>query len=157
MPARPRWELRGRGWTLSLQRSRACAEPGRSSNLGAAALVPLGRGPARRAAARLARDERLWIAVTAPSGVKVEARLADGRVLDDEILGDGGEGPAVHRLMRIAGEAQVGVGREDAVTVDIGACSVGIEMLCAEEFEARFGPAGTVEGDPAVYEGWRLP
>jgi hypothetical protein len=156
---RPRWELRGSGWTLSLQRRRASGEEGRSSNLGAAALVPRGR---RRATARLAADELLWVAVSAPAGMPVEARLADGRALDGEAMADGSGGPTLHRLTRAAAATADGVGLEDladgdTLTVTIGACDIRIRLLAAAAFDRRFGPPAAVEGEPSVYEGWRLP
>lgn len=158
MAARPRWELRGSGWTLSLQRNRAAGEAGRSANLGAVPLVALGRGGA---AARLAPGELLWVAISAPVGLPVEARLADGRALISEVTDSGG-GPALHRLGRAGAAAADGVGPVDvagagSLAVRIGDCEIRIRLFAAEAFDRRFGTPAAVEGEPAVYEGWRLP
>ncbi|HEX8224269.1 MAG TPA: hypothetical protein VF605_10685 [Allosphingosinicella sp.] len=159
MTARLRWELRGRGWTLSLQRSRPAAETGRSANLGAAPLAIEGSG---RAATRVGEGERLWVAVSAPPGVPVAARLAHGEALEGEVMEGAGGGPALHRLQRVHGEAAGGLeagpgAGGDGLTVTIGERQVEIRLLAADEFDRRFGPVPAVEGEPAVYEGWRLP
>ena len=171
MNAAPRAELRGRGWTLSLQRWRATPQPGLSSNLGAAPLVTLGRrGPAWRLAARLAEGERLWVSVTAPPGIAVAVRLPDGRALADEVIEDPAGGPVMHRLARIEGAAVDGIGQEDAPVLrdlDTQAHSLAVHigprrrlliaLVRAPDFDAAFGVPPEVKGSPSVYAGWRLP
>ena len=171
MTAAPRAELRGRGWTLSLQRWRATPQPGLSSNLGAAPFVALGRhGPTWRLAARLADGERLWVSVTAPPGIAVAARLPDGRALADEAVEDPAGGAVMHRLARIEDAAVDGIGQGDApilhdldtqdysLAVHIGPRRrILIALLRAPDFDAAFGAPPKVEGSPAVYAGWRLP
>jgi hypothetical protein len=157
MAAAPRSEFRGRGWALSLQRQRATAAPGRSSNLGAAALAVFERrGPAVRLAARLAAGERLWLAVIAPPEVAVAARLPDGRALADDRLDDPPGPSAIHRFA----VAPLPCGDDpdvESLTVEIDACRLAIACLRAEAFDRLFGAPVEMEGEPAVYEGWRLP
>jgi hypothetical protein len=161
----PAAELRGRGWTLSVQRLRSAPEPGRSSNLGAAALAVTGSGRGRRVAVRLAEGERLWLSVTAPPALEVAVRTPDGRTLADERLAGG----AIRRFARIEGSEAEGVGKDDvplgtrrapwqeSLSVTIGGARIPITLLRGEDFDAAFGPPPSVPGEPAVYEGWRLP
>jgi hypothetical protein len=155
--AAPRSEFSGPGWVLSLQRQRAAAEPGLSSNLGAAALAVLERrGPAARLAARLAGGEGLWLSVIAPPDVAVAARLPDGRALAGERLDDPPGPSAIHRFA----DAPLSCGDDpdsESLIVEIGACRLSIACLRAEAFDRLFGARPESEGEPAVYEGWRLP
>jgi hypothetical protein len=155
-----RAEVSGKGWTLSLQRQAGSPRPGVSSNLGAAPLARLGgRGAVRRLAARLAPGERLWVAVMAPRGTEVAARLHDGRALADEVLADPQGDEVIHRLARTEGSDRDGVDRgdSDALTVTVGSGRrLEIELVDAADFDAQFGPPPP-DGDPPAYAGWRLP
>jgi hypothetical protein len=157
MAAAPRSEFRGPGWALSLQRQRATAAPGRSSNLGAAALAVIERrGPKVRLAARVARGEGLWLSVIAPPEVAVAARLRDGRALAGDRLDDPPGPSAIHRFA----DAPLPGGDDpdaESLIVEIGACLLSIACLRAEAFDRLFGAPIETEGEPAVYEGWRLP
>jgi hypothetical protein len=133
--------------------------------------VALGRrGPTWRVAARLAERERLWVAVVAPPGIAVAARLPDGRALADEVIEDSAGAVAIHRLARIEGAPVDGIGQDDApilrsldpqahsLAVHIGPRRrILITLLRAPDFDAAFGASPKVEGSPAVYAGWRLP
>ena len=171
MTVEPRAELRGRGWSLSMQRWRSAPEPGLSSNLGAAPLVIISRrGRARRVGVRLAEGERLWVSVTAPVDMEVSGTLADGRALIDEQIEDPHGGAVVHRLARITGEAGEGFGRDDlpilrgfdakghGLTLMLGNhIQIWICLVDARDFDAAFGPLPPNDAEPAVYAGWRLP
>ena len=170
MAAAPRSEFRGRGWVLSLQRQRTTAEPGLSSNLGAAALtVRDRRGPGVRLAARLPPGERLWLSVIARADIPVSARLADGRDLADDRLDDSAGATAIHRLDRLAdagaegradAEAPIPCGDDpdaESLIVEIGGRGLTIACVRAEAFDRLFGAPAETKGEPAVYEGWLLP
>jgi hypothetical protein len=69
--------LRGRGWSLSVQRSRIAPSPPLSSNLGAAAIA-IGdrRNGTLRIAVRFDRCERIWVSVIARRDATVSGSLA---------------------------------------------------------------------------------
>jgi hypothetical protein len=166
----PSAQLSGGGWSLSVQRWRTEPRSGLSSNLGAAPLALLDpEGRTRRLAVRLAHAERVWLALLASADWRVLAILSDGRRLADDMLGDGE--PVVHRLGRVAGEQEEGLGPPELrVLPDLKAegysialtlqrrTRVHVRILAIEEsaFDAAFGPHRDVEG-PAAYGGWRLP
>lgn len=151
--------LEGEGWTFSLQRLAVVPAPGMSANLGAATMVDLGfRDGAHFLAARAAPGERLWTAVAAPRNISVEARLADGRGVIDDPLGDESDPEIAHRFARIQGSEQNGIDRSDTETfrVTIGDRQLDIAIVEAEMFDARYGIV-TESAPESVYGGWRLP
>lgn len=168
----PLWfDVRGRGWSLSVQRWRAEPAPPLSSNLGAAALVSIDRkGRARHLAVRLALEERFWIAVTTQLRVVVSGVLADGRALVNEQFFHQNEGPVLHRLWRIVGEDEEAIGWSDitvinkpdasshSMTVTVGdRVRVNLCVIAALEFDTQFGRPLGGDDEPRVYGGWRLP
>lgn len=169
MTVKPRAELRGRGWSLSIQRLRFVPELSLSSNLGAAPLVASWRGRAILVVSRLAEGERMWLSVTAPINMKVSATVADGHTLADEPIKDRG-GVVIHRFNRIAGETEKGLGRNNlpvfrsienkghSLALALGNMNqVSIIILDARDFDVAFGPAPPNAAAPAVYTGWLLP
>jgi hypothetical protein len=163
-------EVRGRGWTLSVQRWRAVPVPPLSSNLGVATLSLFGRRAGiSRVAVRLAEGEWFWIAIAARRDLAITGALADGLVLEDGILTNAGEETVWHRLRRIAGEPAEGMGRGQvpvfqgpkaagySVAISIGQVDqLHLCILDATDFDRHFGTR-SAPSEPAVYGGWRLP
>ena len=163
--------VRGRSWSLSVQRWRATAAPPLSSNLGAGTVAVLAR---RRGLYRLAlralAAEYFWISVTARSSVVVTACLENGRAVQDEQLVDDSSGCVVHRLARIVGEAEDGIGSRHvpvfreleaprySVVVQVGPRTrIHLLAVHARDFDDKFGEQAVAKGGPYEYGGWLLP
>ena len=159
MAHRLRYEIKGPDWIFSLQRQAITPTPGTSANLGAAALVDVGKRDAvHLLAVRSTSSERLWASVSAPSRISVRIRLAESCAITDQPIVPFAGPEILHRFARIEGADHEGFDRSDGnpIHVTIGSDHLEIAILDAPDFDGRFG-APPEPAEPSVYDLRRLP